>query len=160
LPAKLKRGGSNIPARYLLYGPVMVEKTKETLAIALFGESISPRFCFAPQAWIISVENGEVRQHRMIALGEPDLSRRLEGLAEAEVGTLLCGGINRESLPYAAELGISVIWGLFGNRRELLDAYLRGDLTSFAQASSPCVRRRRRRNHRSHNKVFSKDLRR
>jgi predicted Fe-Mo cluster-binding NifX family protein len=94
------------------------------IAIALFGQEVSPRFCFAPEALIVDVLAGREQQRFVASLGEPWLPRRISQLAAMGVQTLLCGAFNRAYLPTAEGLGIRVVTGVSGDAQAALVRFL------------------------------------
>lgn len=117
------------------------------LAIPLYESRVSPRFCFAPTAWLVEIMDGEIAAEESLDLGKHDFKQRLERLAARGIDTILCGGFNREFIPCASQLGIRVVWGLYGDGRQVLAAFLQGDASSFSFSGSPYreVRRARSR---------------
>lgn len=110
------------------------------IAIALFGEEVSPRFCFAEKALVLSLVQGRETWRHVISLGEPWLAGRIARLATMGVRTLLCGAFNRAYLPSAEHLGIRVVTGVSGNAEEALAKFRREELAEVRA----CGRRRRR----------------
>jgi predicted Fe-Mo cluster-binding NifX family protein len=96
------------------------------VAIALFGDEVSPRFCFAQSALVVSLVKGQEVWRRVVSLGEPSLPRRMAELSAMGIRTLLCGAFNRAYLPTAERLGIRVITGLSGNAEDALATFRRG----------------------------------
>jgi len=98
------------------------------IAIALFGDEVSPRFCFAETILVVEVVRGqEVRRH-IASMGEPWLPHRMSRLSALGIKTLLCGAFNRAYLPTAERLGVRVITGISGNAEEALGRFLVGQL--------------------------------
>lgn len=96
------------------------------IAIALFGDEVSPRFCFAEKALVISYVRGREVWRHVVSLGEPWLPCRISQLAAMGVRTLLCGAFNRAYLPSAEHLGIHVVTGLSGNAEDAVVRFRRG----------------------------------
>lgn len=94
------------------------------LAIALFGDEVSPRFCYAENILVVCLANGREQKRQVLSLGEPWLPRRLAQLSAMGVRTLLCGAFNRAFLPNAERLGIRVITGISGRAEDALASYL------------------------------------
>jgi hypothetical protein len=103
-------------------------------AIALFGEEVSPRFCYAESALVVSFVNGREAWRRVIFLGDPWIPRRLSQLAAIGVRTILCGAFNRAYLPAAEGLGMRVVTGVSGNAEHAVARFGRGE-TIAAHAS-------------------------
>jgi predicted Fe-Mo cluster-binding NifX family protein len=105
------------------------------IAIALFGDEVSPRFCFAEAVVVVDIAEGRTVGRQVVSLGEPWLARRLSQLASLGVHTLVCGAFNRAYLPAAERLGIQVITGVAGNKDEAI--------ARFAKWRTGCCRRAR-----------------
>jgi predicted Fe-Mo cluster-binding NifX family protein len=101
-------------------------KVVTRIALALFGDEVSPRFCFAQAVVVVELARGQVVRREVVSLGEPFLSRRIAQLAALGVEALLCGAFNRAYLPAAESLGIRVITGMSGNAEEALARFIRG----------------------------------
>jgi predicted Fe-Mo cluster-binding NifX family protein len=97
-----------------------------TIAIALFGDEVSPRFCFAENVLLVSFENARETGRSIVSLGEPWLPGRMSQLSALGVSTLLCGAFNRAYLPNAERLGIRVITGISGKAEAAVSRFRRG----------------------------------
>lgn len=108
------------------------------LAVALFGEELSPRFCFAKVASLVEWDGLHARNIGQVQLGTLPYPARLEVLAEQGVVGLLCGSFPRERLVDAARCGISVHCGVSGRVPVVED-----ELTDFvANLGLPCEKPR------------------
>jgi hypothetical protein len=96
-------------------------------AIALFGEEVSPRFCYAESALVVSLVNGQEVRRQVVFLGDPWIPRRLSQLAAIGVRTILCGAFNRACLPAAEGPGMRVITGVSGNAEDAVARFGRGE---------------------------------
>jgi hypothetical protein len=96
------------------------------IAIALFGDEVSPRFCFAAAVLVVNLVKGREVWRQVLPLGAPWLPRRMAQLASLGVKTLLCGAFNRAYLPTAERLGIRVFTGIAGDAETALIKFLRG----------------------------------
>ena len=84
------------------------------IALPLYEEDISPRFCGADRFLVVDIEGGlEVSRH-LVAPVPAGFGDRLVLLRDLGVRELLCGGFNRCYLPLAESLGLRVRWGLWG----------------------------------------------
>jgi predicted Fe-Mo cluster-binding NifX family protein len=107
----------------------------QRIAIARFGNEVSPRFCFAEAVIVVDVSEGRTVSRQVFSLGEPWLARRISQLGALGVQTLLCGAFNRAYLPAAERLGIRVITGVAGDTEEAL--------AHFVEGEGGCCRRRK-----------------
>ncbi len=110
------------------------------VGLPLFGNEISPRFCFAETILVVQLDRGREVRRFVMSLGEPWLPGRMAGLATLGVRTLLCGGFNRAYLPTATRLGIRVITGLAGDAEDVLARFLRGQLIPGGTRPRRCGR--------------------
>jgi predicted Fe-Mo cluster-binding NifX family protein len=99
-------------------------------AIPLFGEEVSPRFCYAESALVVSFANGQEVWRQVVTLGDAWIPRRLSQLAAIGVRTILCGAFNRAYLPIAEGLGMQVITGISGDAEEAVARFRRGQASS------------------------------
>jgi len=96
------------------------------VAVPLFEDEIAPRFCFAREMLVATVEAGEVvsRERLLVeSLAWPERIRRLESRG---VTVVLASGFDRCQIPMASAHGLRVIVGLGGNAEAVLLAYCAG----------------------------------
>jgi len=116
----------------------MTNGNHRKIAVAVWGNIISPVFDSSRTVLIADIENGKVAASRKEMLG-PELpySRALR-LSEWGVQVLICGAI---SLDFARTLeiyGIEVIGFISGDANQVLDAYLKKNLFSNAFLMPGC----------------------
>jgi hypothetical protein len=112
----------------------------------LFEADLAPRFCFAREILVATIDEGRVisRQRLVVeSLAWPERIRRLEELG---VSVVLASGFDRYQLPMAVAHGLQVISGLGGNAEALLQAFCAGEVgrEDTAPPAPPGQRRRRR----------------
>jgi hypothetical protein len=95
------------------------------IAIALFGEEVSPRFCYAENILVVCFVNGQEAWRQVVSLGDPWIPGRLLQLVGMGVRTILCGAFNHAYLPAAERLGIRVVTGISGNAESALAKFRR-----------------------------------
>jgi hypothetical protein len=93
------------------------------IAVALFGEEVSPRWCVARQALVATVRDGTITERERLDLGDCSNVVRLARLHARGVSVLLCGGFDRRHLPLAQRLGVRVIWKVSGSAEDALRAF-------------------------------------
>ena len=98
------------------------------VAIPLFGLEVAPRFSFAGEVLVATVEGDGVRSRQRFAMEGLSWHERIRLLAGQGVTLILAGGFNRRLLPMAKGSGIEVIWGLGGEAETLLGQLCRGEL--------------------------------
>ncbi len=96
------------------------------LALPLFEDDVSPRFCGADRILVVDVEEGREIGRRVVEPVPADFCDRLVLLRDLGVRELLCGGFNRCWLPLAESLGLRVRWGLWGRAETVLQHRLEG----------------------------------
>lgn len=104
------------------------------LAIALFGEEISPRFDCCAALAILDSAAAFTTAERMCC-GTPDGERRLNLLLSQKVELLLCGGLRRCDWFRLEAQGIRVLAGFQGQANEIFIAYQEGCLQSEAPSA-------------------------
>jgi len=100
------------------------------VAIPIFGEEISPRFCFAEDVLLLDVEDRREVSRKVLRLGQICNPDRLRLLEARGVGVLVCGGFDRDFLPTAHDLGVHVVWGVTGTVETAVRDVVSGKLTS------------------------------
>ena len=118
----------------------------ETIAVATCNGRISPVFDAAGNILVLRIERGAVAGTREQALNDTP-HRKVEQLAEAGVGTLVCGAISRPFRAMVESRGIAVIPFVSGGVEEVVAAWLAGGISQFAYAMPGCGSMRRRRSH-------------
>jgi predicted Fe-Mo cluster-binding NifX family protein len=93
------------------------------VAVPLFGQDVAPRFSFADQFLIAEVgDQRSVVERLMVLTGS--CPSRLMALSRQGVDVLLCSGFNRRFVPLATSVGIRVIYGLGGDARAMVEAFV------------------------------------
>jgi predicted Fe-Mo cluster-binding NifX family protein len=113
------------------------------IAVALFGEEMSPRFdCCGALAFADSEQGFDHAE--IIELTTPDGERRMGLLSAHQSQVLLCGGIRRCDWLRIQALGIEVISGLQGQASDCYRDFQEGCLQPEASPIFGCQRRQRR----------------
>jgi predicted Fe-Mo cluster-binding NifX family protein len=99
------------------------------IAIPVFGSRVSPRFDGAASFLLIRVEDGIVRERAERPMYDTQGWRRIEILAGNKVDVLLCCGIRQCDYYSIANAGIDVYPGLMGETEEVLEAFLKGEIS-------------------------------
>lgn len=116
------------------------------VAIPIFGTRISPRFDCAPHAVLFDLAEGTIRDRREESIAHLHWRSRITFLVERKVDVLLCGGIRRCDFFFLAEYGIDVHPGLVGAVDDVLNAFIRGEISHMKTGErSPAPRSGRRR---------------
>jgi len=98
------------------------------VAVPLFENDVAPRFCFAREMLVATIDDGRVASRERLlveALPWPERIRRLEELG---VTVVLASGFDRYQIPMASARGIRVYCGLGGSADAVLEAYCAGEI--------------------------------
>lgn len=98
------------------------------VAIPLFDTRVSPRFAFAREVLLATVENGQIRDSSRAVLVDTDPYRRVKLLATLGVRTVICGGINGFYARLLAANNISLVPWVTGEAEHILRLYAGGQL--------------------------------
>ena len=100
------------------------------IAIATYGEMISPRFDCASTLRILEWTGGDPSERRETRLQLAEGCVHSEMLLRENVSALLCGGIRRCDYHRLADAGVMVIAGLNGSFPDVFREFLAGRLKS------------------------------
>ncbi len=97
-------------------------------------EEIFEHFGHAPAFLLVEVEDGTVRSYETVE--NPHSAEHGPGvvpsfLAKLDVDVLICRGMGGRARLFFQQLGIEVITGAQGKVRDVLEAYLSGELESL-----------------------------
>ena len=106
------------------------------VAIPLFEQEVAPRFGFADCVMLADVRDNEIVDRRYLPIRGRGILERLEEIGEQGVETLLCGGFNRNFIPFAQTLGMTVYVGLTGTGEAILAAFAAGEFRAASQWST------------------------
>jgi len=110
------------------------------VAIPLFGSRISPRFDYCQEILIVTVEEAQIIDRKIVSVSSLTPIQRIAELCNRNVKAVICGGINGFLYNHLKNTGISVVYDVMGEADEALDRYLAGQL----QPRTRCEGRRRR----------------
>ncbi len=108
------------------------------IALAVWGDILSPVFDSAGALLIADIESGKVMAACTETLGPQLPYSRATRLSGWGVEVLICGAISVEFARVLESFGIEVIGFISGNARQVLDAYLEGTLIRNAYAMPGC----------------------
>ena len=113
------------------------------IAIPIWEDRISPVLDTASRLLIVEVEEkGKELSRFQIYLDEQDLVRRCLRIRKLEIDILICGAISYTFSRMLAASGIDIIPEISGRAKEILDAYLQGDLLDSRFLMPGCKRNR------------------
>ncbi|HPG68846.1 MAG TPA: NifB/NifX family molybdenum-iron cluster-binding protein [Candidatus Hydrogenedentes bacterium] len=105
---------------------------------------VSPVFDVAAQLVVVDVEDGQVRERRMVAMTADGLQARAEHVAELGVNVLICGAISWPLELALSNAGVEVVPQTCGEVEDVLAAFVAGRLGHDAFLMPGCCGRRRR----------------
>jgi len=108
------------------------------IALAVWGDILSPVFDSAGTVLIADIEGGKATATRTEDLGPQLPYSRAMRLSGWGVKVLICGAISMEFARMLESFGIDVIGFISGDARQVLNAYLRGTLIRSAYAMPGC----------------------
>ena len=104
------------------------------IAIATFGERVSPRFDCAPTFLVVTSDDRRLSKGQPLSAAEWAPHDRINKLVGLGVDTLVCGGIDSWSAESLRAAGIKIYSRVAGEIDEALAAILGGEL----HAESAC----------------------
>ncbi len=114
------------------------------VALARWGNRISPLFDVAQEALVVEISRGRIISRRQVRLDDSVWPFRVEQLIRLGVRVLICGGISNFLYHQVVARGIQVIPWVSGEVEEVLQAYLQGQLYRERFAMPGCRRWRHR----------------
>jgi len=115
------------------------------IAILLNGTRISPRYGFANDMLLVSIQGGKVVNKERLSLKGLTPYQIPAYLASLGVTKVIAGGIHQRFQELFKERNIQLIWGIIGDAEDALNWFLKGRLTSGIGICYSNNRRRRRR---------------
>jgi predicted Fe-Mo cluster-binding NifX family protein len=119
-------------------------------AFAYWDNRIAPVFDTARQIHVVEVEAGHLVGEAPETLSEDMSVQKALRLVELGVGILVCGAISRPMHEMVTAYGIRVVSFVAGDLREVIQAWISGDLEGGAFAMPGCCGRGRRRRQKMH----------
>jgi len=98
------------------------------VAVPLFENDVAPRFCFAREMLVATIDNGQVTSRERLLVESIPWPERIWRLEKLGVSVVLASGFDRYQVPMASARGIRVICGLGGSADAVLEAYCAGEL--------------------------------
>lgn len=114
-------------------------------AFAVWDDRIAPVFDVARHVHLVEADSGRIVAESEKDLPEDVVAQKARRLAEFGVGTLVCGAISGPVQDAVAAFGIRVVPFVAGDLREVVQAWLSGDLKGDRFAMPGCGGQRRRR---------------
>ena len=114
------------------------------IAIPMFNTRVSPRFDFASKILVATVDGRQIVDRETYSLINLNPIRRSSMLSDLGVNIIICGGISSFSQRLISANAIEVIPMVQGEVEEVLDLFIKGNLTS---AIIPVVQGQKVKNH-------------
>jgi predicted Fe-Mo cluster-binding NifX family protein len=114
------------------------------IAIPMFNTRVSPRFDFASKVLVATVHARQVVDRETYSLNNLNPIRRSSLLSDLGVNILICGGISSFSQRLINANAIEIIPMVQGEIEEVLDLFIKGNLTS---AIIPVEQKKRSKDH-------------
>ncbi len=112
------------------------------IAILTFGERVSPRFDYAPEALIVELNSGGEVERKRLKMGSPEPAARVAKLKEEEVEVVICGNIDVFSERMVSFGGLELIPWVTGNAEDAISTMITGRLHPGAILDAPGNRKR------------------
>lgn len=97
-------------------------------AFAAWNDRIAPLFDVAQQVWVVEMEDGRMVAQRREAIEGAAPSEKALCLARLGVNVLVCGAISAPLQALVASHGIQIVPFVAGGLREVIAAWMRGEL--------------------------------
>jgi predicted Fe-Mo cluster-binding NifX family protein len=108
---------------YLHPGVIMIR-----LAIPYFGSRVAPRLDGARRLLLLSIEDGKVTSRESVETSSRTSAGKLRLMKRREVGVVICGGIDQQSLRLFRSSGMRIFSWITGEVDDAVRMFLRGDL--------------------------------
>jgi predicted Fe-Mo cluster-binding NifX family protein len=114
-------------------------------AFAVWNGRIAPVFDVARQIHVVETSDGQILGETWAVLADDQPAQRAARLSALGIDTLVCGAISRLLKDVIASSGVKVVSFVSGESREVVHAWLNGELPSGLFAMPGCGPQRRRR---------------
>jgi len=99
------------------------------VAIPIWEDKVSPLLDTASRLLVVDIEGQKVASRYEAFIDVQDLSRRCVRIRGLGIDILICGAISSPFLKMLAASGIDIIQGISGHPEDVLEAYLKGNLS-------------------------------
>lgn len=98
------------------------------IAISIWEDKISPVLDTASKLLIIDKDTPKESSRFEANLLEQDISQRCSFIRGLDLDVLICGAVSRQFSEMLEACGIKIISGISGPAKDVIEAYLKGDL--------------------------------
>lgn len=120
----------------------------EIVAIAVWGDRISPVFDSSKSLLILNTAGQTITERKKIELHSESPTERALEISGAHVQTLICGAISSAYEKAISESGIRLYSFIAGDAEHVIESYLRGESLFTAFHMPGCGHRHQRRRNR------------
>jgi predicted Fe-Mo cluster-binding NifX family protein len=114
------------------------------IAIPLWEGKVSPVFDTAARLLVVDVNEQGEESRFLYYIDENDLTQKCHRIRKLALDTLICGAISQAFVKMLLASGLDIIQEISGPAEEVLEAYLRGDISQPRFLMPGCKRVRRR----------------
>lgn len=98
------------------------------IAIPIYGERVMPRFGLTREMIIVSVADEKIASEKRLTMTAESFTTLPKLLIAEHVSVLICGGIHPRFQQAFERQQIQVIWGVIGEWRDVIYAYVNDTL--------------------------------
>lgn len=98
------------------------------IAVPIYGERVMPRFGLTREMIIATVANGKIASDKRLTMTAEMFLTLPKIFIVEQVSVVICGGIHPRFQEAFERQQIQVIWGVIGEWRSVIRAYLDGSL--------------------------------
>lgn len=115
------------------------------VALTIWNGRISPVFDVASRFLFLDIENNVIKARNEEGYDDIDCVRKVARIAGAGVKVMICGAVSRPLFDMLTASGIEVFPFITGSIDEVVEAYMKGNLSAPALAMPGCCGRMRQR---------------
>jgi predicted Fe-Mo cluster-binding NifX family protein len=127
-----------------------IQNVMEKVAIPIWEDRISPVLDTASCLLVVELDGKTEHSRETFNLTGSHIFQRVRYISELHIDTMLCGALSRFLLRLLTESGIKVYPWVTGRVKDVLEAYIGGNLGDGKFALPGCHRGRRRHGRRHH----------
>lgn len=116
--------------------PITKRTGKQKIAICSFQNRVCPRFDLTREILIFDVKRPQGKSIERFSMSRVSAEEILPMLAGNDIGVVITGGIQKRFQEMLLHNKIDVIWGVAGEVRDVVEAYMKGVLYSGIGAVS------------------------
>ena len=106
------------------------------IAVCSFKGRVCPRFDLAPEILVFRIDHSQEEPAEKIEVSNLSPEKIMKVLTQRKVRVVISGGIQERFQRMLLDNKIDVIWGVRGDVRDVVHAYIRGSLQSATRSTS------------------------